>query len=463
MFIFYFLLAAVLFYVFIKKRKALIEYNKTFAKFPISTKFRWITGTLHDFPGINEEGLEYLLERVKKNCYCHFEWYGPVTPVLFAYHPESVRPVFKSSAGKPRGYFLASTYDMGIRWLGEGLVLTNGDRWARNRRLLTPAFHFDILKPYLSIYQTCSDILIEKLTKLCKKGEPINIYPLINLDTLDVILRCAFSYESNCQIDRSNNNYSTLITDLQNLWTARSLTPVHFIDLFYKFSSDGKKFHKLCEAAHKFAEEVIEKRKRQLAKEVSNRKFKDFLDILLIARDEDGKGLSPLEIRNEVDTFMFEGHDTTASGMTFALYELAKHPEYQEKVYEEVVRVLDGREHLEWNDLPKLEVTTKCIKESLRLHPAVPYIERETVEDCSINGQILPKGTRIAIHIWLLHHNPHIWKNPDEFNPERFNPDNQVKLDPFQFVPFAAGQRNCIGQNFAMNEMKTTICKIIKK
>ncbi|XP_059152544.1 ultra-long-chain fatty acid omega-hydroxylase-like [Physella acuta] len=137
--------------------------------------------------------------------------------------------------------------------------------------------------------------------------------------------------------------------------------------------------------------------------------------------------------------------------------------EYQEKVYEEVVRVLDGREHLEWNDLPKLEVTTKCIKESLRLHPAVPYIERETVEDCSINAQILPKGTRIAIHIWLLHHNPHIWENPDEFNPERFNPDNQVKLDPFQFVPFAAGPRNCIGQNFAMNEMKTTICKIIKK
>ncbi|XP_059153439.1 ultra-long-chain fatty acid omega-hydroxylase-like [Physella acuta] len=457
---------AVVTFVVVRYVRRNIQYRKLFFQLPIAADYRYTTGTLHAFPGNNEEGMAFNFVKAQKNCYCHVEWIGPVTPVIVAYHPESIRPILKSSAAKSRGSILSTPYDMGLRWLGEGLLISNGGKWARSRRLLTPAFHFDILKQYVDIYNTCADIMLNKMQKLSKKKEPFDIYSLINLDALDVILRCAFSYQSNCQLDESVNSYSAAIGELQALWADRAIKPRYHIEFLYSFTEHGRKFYKLCDVAHAVAEEIIAKRKKELESssvQVSNRKVKDFLDTLLTARDEDGNGMTALEIRNEVDTFLFEGHDTTASGMTWTLYELAKHPEHQERIYDEVKDVLDGREHLDWNDLPKLEFTTMCIKEGLRLHSAVPFIERTTVEECEINGHVLPPGTRVAIQLWILHHNPHIWEDPHVYNPERFHPDNQANMDPFQFLPFSAGSRNCIGQNFAMNEMKTTIARIISK
>ncbi|KAH9496501.1 hypothetical protein Btru_043196 [Bulinus truncatus] len=333
---------------------------------------------------------------------------------------------------------------MAVQWLGEGLLIANGAKWSRSRRLLTPAFHFDILKQYLDIYNQCGDLLMGRIKEKSKSNKPIDLYPLINLDALDIILRCAFSYKSNCQISKS---------------------PRYFNEFTYSLTSHGRTYYKLCAFAHQVAEEIIEKRRKELENDPSQaqqRKVKDFLDTLLTARDENGVGLSLLEIRNEVDTFLFEGHDTTASAMTWTLYSLAEHPEHQERVYEEIMEVLQGRERLEWGDLSKLEFTTMCIKEGLRLHAPVPYIERTLIEDCPVNGHILPEGSRVGIQLYALHHNPHVWENPFEFIPERFHPDNQKNMDPFQFVPFSAGSRNCIGQNFAMNEMKITISKVIQ-
>ncbi|XP_059149934.1 cytochrome P450 4F8-like [Physella acuta] len=436
---------AVVTFVVVRYVRRNIQYRKLFFQLPIAAEYRYTTGTLHAYPGRNEEGMATDFIKAQKHCFCHVEWLGPLQPVIVAYHPDTIRAIIKSSAHKPRGSLLSSPYDMGLRWLGEGLLISNGGKWARSRRLLTPAFHFDILKQYVDIYNTCADIMLGKIQTLSMKKEPFDIYSLINLDALDVILRCAFSYLSNCQLDEK---------------------PRYHIEFLYSFTEHGRKFYKLCDVAHAVEEEIIAKRKKELERSsvpVSNRKVKDFLDTLLTARDEDGNGMTALEIRNEVDTFLFGGHDTTASGMTWTLYELAKHPEHQERIYDEVKDVLDGREHLDWNDLPKLEFTTMCIKEGLRLHSAIPAIERTTVGECVINGISFPAGNYTTIQLWILHHNPHIWEDPHVYNPERFHPDNQANMDPFQFLPFSAGSRNCIGQNFAMNEMKTTIARIIRK
>ena len=190
----------------------------------------------------------------------------------------------------------------------------------------------------------------------------------------------------------------------------------------------------------------------------------DFLDILLLARDENGESLTDLEIQDEVETFMFAGHDTTASGISWILYNLARHPEFQEQARGEVDNILKDKSEIEWDDLGKFSYLTMCIKESLRLHPPVPSVSRELTSPLFIGEHEIPPGTVVYINIFNLHHNTHIWgENHMEYIPERFLPDNISEMDSHAFMPFSAGKRNCIGQVFAMNELKTTIARILHR
>ena len=170
-----------------------------------------------------------------------------------------------------------------------------------------------------------------------------------------------------------------------------------------------------------------------------------------------------LEIRDEADTFLFEGHDTTTSGVSWTLYLLAKHPEHQEKVREEVRSVLMGREWLEYDDLKDLQYTQWCIKEAMRLYPPVFQVVREASEDMELDGHIIPKGSLLAVLIRVVHLQPDVWENPNEFDPLRFHPSNAEGRDPYAYIPFSAGQRNCIGQNFALNEEKTVVASILNR
>ncbi|BFZ23063.1 hypothetical protein BsWGS_26102 [Bradybaena similaris] len=428
--------------------------------------YSYLFGHLHKYPGPYEEGIAYDFEMAKTCKYMHCLWVGPVVPVLMLYHPESIRPVLKSSAPKPRNKILATPYDMGIHWLGEGLLLANGPGWARNRRLLTPAFHFDTLKSYIDIYNKCSLVLVNRIKNLCSSSQSFDVFDPVGLCSLDVILRCAFSYQSECQTEKEND-YIAAISELTTLWAKRSFQPHYYIEWIYGLTPTGRRFYHLCDKVHAVSDDIIDRRRKQLESGDEKNKFgsrniRDFLDTLLTAVDENGNGLSPLEIRNEVDTFLFEGHDTTASGVAWTLYCLSQHPEYQDRIYEEVVEVLGDRQNFTWEDLSRLEFTTMCIKEGLRLDPAVPMIQRKLEEDMEIMGHVIPAGTLVAVAISVLHKNPNIWDQPLEYLPERFHHDKQLHMDPFQFIPFSAGSRNCIGQNFAMNEMKITITHVIR-
>lgn len=154
------------------------------------------------------------------------------------------------------------------------------------------------------------------------------------------------------------------------------------------------------------------------------------------------------------------GHDTTASGLSWVLYNLAKHPEYQERCRQEVQELLRDREpqEIEWDDLAQLPFLTMCIKESLRLHPPVTVIARRCTHDVGLpDGRIIPKGSICVISIFGIHHNPSIWPDPEVYNPFRFDPEIPQKRSPLAFIPFSAGPRNCIGQTFAMTEMKVVL------
>ena len=397
-------------------------------------------------------------------------WLGPVNLVVVVTHPDSVKEVLK----QPKNNF---SYNGLLPWLGDGLLVTKGEKWARNRRLLTPAFHFEILKPYVSVYSTCAETLVQKWNKSVLSNQPALLFDSMSLLSLDIILKCAFSYDSKCQDIATKHPYIKAVYELCDLYTMRYLNPLYGNDwIYYNLTPSGRRYRQLCNLVHKQAEEVIQKRRTALKldgtdssierKEVfaavaKQGRYLDFLDVLLSAEDDNGVGLTDLEIRNEVDTFMFEGHDTTASATSWSLYCLARYPEHQEKVREEVKCVLDGRKEFEYNDLKKLQYTQLCIKEAMRLYPPVSTIVREAEEDVEVCGYTIPKGAMIGLQFFTLHRHPDVWENPNDFDPLRFHPDTANKRNPYAYMPFSAGSRNCIGQNFAMNEMKVVIATVV--
>nr|XP_027788272.1 cytochrome P450 4F2 isoform X4 [Marmota flaviventris] len=264
------------------------------------------------------------------------------------------------------------------------------------------------------------------------------------------------------------SEYIAAILELSALVVKRNEQLLMHMDFLYLLSPSGQRFRKACRLVHDFTDAVIQERRRTLPdhgisdflKAKAESKTLDFIDVLLLTKDEDGKELSDEDIRAEADTFMFEGHDTTASGLSWALYNLAKHPEYQERCRKEVQDLLRDRDpkEIEWDDLAQLPFLTMCIKESLRLHPPVTVISRCCTQDVVLpDGRVIPKGVTCLISIFGTHHNPAVWPNPEVYDPFRFDPENAKDRSPLAFIPFSAGPRNCIGQTFAMSEMKVVL------
>ncbi len=368
-----------------------------------------------------------------------------------------------------------SVYSYLMPWLGEGLLISEDKKWMRNRRLLTPAFHYEILRGYVPVINDCLEIFLKKWTVSAKEGLAVYAFQDVSKLSLDIIMRCAFSSKSDCQL--LENEYINGIDKISTLIDDRFLSLIYRCDFVYNLSASGKKFNKLLKVSHDYTESVIRERKKSLGIEgfgvkkdveailekAKDRKYLDFLDILLTAQDEEGKGLTDKEIRDEADTFMFEGHDTTTSGMSWTLYCLAKHPGHQDKVREEVKNALMGREFLEYDDLKDLKYTTWCIKEAMRLYPPVTNLIRITTEDTEIDGHVIPEGTAVFVDIKQIHLHPDTWENPMEYDPLRFHPSNAEGRDPYAYIPFSAGYRNCIGQTFALNEERMVIASIINR
>ena len=431
----------------------------------------WFWGHLKSHPGANEQGLLKDVEWTEKQPRFHSWYFGILRPILVVCHPDTVKQILKTS--EPKCTSGGGGYKLLIPWIGDGLLLSKGKKWSRNRRLLTPAFHFDVLKPYVKIYNECTRKLMKKFENGSANGKSVEIFQPVSLCTLDVILRCAFSYDGETQEEtigeevHGKKSYVQTVVAIAKLIVERAFQPIWYIDWIYSCTKSGKTFKEHCEVSHKKADEVIHQRQKTLkekGEQITANRYVDFLDILLLAKDENGVGLTDVEIREEVETFMFEGHDTTASGISWALYNLAKNQDYQAKAREEVDNIIKDKEEVSWEDLPEMEYLTMCIKESLRLNPTVFVISRELTNSQTIDGHSFPPGTLVDIGIYALHHNETVWgKDHMIYHPDRFHKDNMVKMDSHAFVPFSAGPRNCIGQNFAMNEMKCTIASILHK
>jgi cytochrome P450 family 4 subfamily V len=186
-----------------------------------------------------------------------------------------------------------------------------------------------------------------------------------------------------------------------------------------------------------------------------------FLDLLINMAENDQ--LTFTDICDEVNTFMFEGHDTTATGMNWALHLLGCYPDIQEKVHQELDAVFgDDPRDVSFDDLKSLPYLECCLKESLRLFPSVPMFARTLGEDATIAGRVITNNTQVVIIPYMVHRDPKHWTDPELYNPDRFLAANSNGRHPYAYLPFSAGARNCIGQRFALMEEKTMMAWILR-
>ncbi|XP_034405952.1 cytochrome P450 4F3 isoform X2 [Cyclopterus lumpus] len=420
----------------------------------------WLLGHLGQS---SEEGLLQVDDLVRTYTHSCSWFLGPFYHLVRLFHPDYVKPLLMAPASVTVKDELI--YGHLRPWLGQSLLLSNGAEWSRKRRLLTPAFHFDVLKDYVAKFNSSTDTMHDKWRHLVAKGTAtMEMFDHVTLMTLDSLLKCAFSYKSDCQW--STSEYVSAIVELSELVIDRRQKILHHWDWFYWRTEQGKRFRKALGTVHRFTREVVQKRRALIRQQTgtdssaARRRKKDFVDIILVSKDKDGRGLTDEEIHAEANTFMFAGHDTTASAISWTLYNLARHEHYQEKCRQEVTDLMQGRDRhaMEWEDLSNLPFTTMCIRESLRLHAPVQAVTRKYTQDMALPGhRTVPKGAICLVSIYGTHHNPAVWTNPHEFNPLRFGPECTAERASHAYIPFSSGPRNCIGQKFALAQLRVVV------
>ncbi|XP_005180618.3 cytochrome P450 4d8 isoform X2 [Musca domestica] len=368
------------------------------------------------------------------------------------------------------------TYDILHQWLGVGLLMSTGKKWHSRRKIITPTFHFKILEEFLEIFDRQASVALHFLAKRADGRTAFDAYPYVSMLTLDIIAESAMGTKVNAQTDKSIP-YTQAVKEMTAMMAWRFLRVHIQNEITFSLFCPLKKLRqmKLISIMHKFTRNVIEKRRQELeSKEETNeesdigsKKRMALLDLLLQATIN-GKPLSDEDIREEVDTFMFEGHDTTTSALSFTLHLLARHPQIQNKLLAEIRRVYPDEEENKFTlmNLNELKCMECVIKEVLRLYPSVPIIAREIVEDfkyehSKLGSGVIPAGTEFMLSLYGMMRDGTRFEDPLEFRPERH--EQHDAGTNFAFVPFSAGPRNCVGQKFAMYEMKVILVNILKR
>lgn len=444
-------------------------------------------------------------------------WIGQ-EPVVCVWKPEMVELVLGDNFLLEKSYH----YDFLRPWLGDGLLTSPGKIWRPRRKLLVPSFHFHILQAFIPVFERKSKLLVRNIKrklfasldpvkqshenlqndKNSDKSVVVDITPLITACTLDAICETIMGVSIDAQ-ENPNNDYCQSIYIVGETFLERIIQPRYWLNTIFRLTELGKLYSYHLNKLHSFTRRVIAEKKREKvegepsAKHISTletklkvldktsvEKFQEtkkdapklpkaFLDLLLEKLNSSGEQkLTDEEIREEVDTFMFEGHDTTAMALSWTLFLLGHHREVQEKLRAEVDQfyvttgLLDDVDEnvteLELDQIKKLKYLDCVIKEALRLCPSVPFIGRQTSSNLKLGDHVVPPGSVVFVLIYQLHRDSNIYPNPERFDPDRFLPENTIGRHPFAYVPFSAGPRNCIGQKFAMAEMKTILLHLIR-
>jgi len=331
------------------------------------------------------------------------------------------------------------------KYIGKGLLTAEGEHWQKQRKLIQPSFHKSQL---VLLLDTIQETILEELKNI-KTEKPIDIFPIFNDLAFQTVVKSIFN------IDIPDSDISSLqhTTEATQQMLVQELRQP-FLVWWFNLSGKTKKHLDLTQNSRSILKTLVEERKQ------SNKKQYDLLDMLLSARYEDGSSMDENQLVDEILILFAAGHETTSNALTFTCELLARNPEAQVKILEEIQKVkAESEDIMHW--IKNANYTKLVIEESMRLYPPAYFIDRVNKEEDIYNEIVLPKNSNILFSVYEIHRHPDFWKNPNEFIPERFLDEN-MKFSK-NYYPFGAGPRMCIGNNFAMYEIILVILTVVEQ
>jgi cytochrome P450 len=378
---------------------------------------------------------------------------GPLIAHLIA-HPDAVAHVLLKNR---QNYEKGLTYTRLRAMVGLGLLTSEGELWQRQRRLLQPPFTARAVTRFDHVMTSIAETLLARWQAASAQGQPVDVHRGILELTLRVI-GCSMlsvdlgeeggsvvaAYHQACKL--LDQRFAAMI-DLPlaiptpaNLRLRRALRTLD--DFIYRLIDERR-------AASHQAQATLEPADVAAAGP-AGRAERDLLDKLLTA-GEAGAGMSPQQVRDEVMTMFFAGHETTAQALTWTWYALSQHPDVEARLHHEIDTVLAGHPPTA-QDLAQLTYTRRVIDETLRLFPPVWIFPRGTIDDDQLGGYDIPAGSLVFLCPYLAHRHPDFWEQPETFDPDRFMPERFDDRTRAAYVPFGAGPRACLGNHYALQE-----------
>ncbi|KAF9593197.1 hypothetical protein IFM89_020493 [Coptis chinensis] len=346
-------------------------------------------------------------------------------------------------------------------FIGRGLLMANGEDWYHQRHIVAPAFMADKLKSHVGYMVECTQQMLQSLKSKVEIGKTeVEIGEYMSQLTADIISRTEFdsSYEKGKRI-------FDLLTSLQHL-CAQSSRRLCFPGSRSFPTKYNREIKALKVEVERLLMEIIQSRKECAEVGRSTSYGNDLLGMLLTETQKkrtNGFSFNLQLLMDECKTFFFTGHETTALLLTWTIMLLATNPSWQDKVRTELSQVCNGETPTP-EQLSKLTMLNMVINESLRLYPPASLLPRMAFEDIKLGDLEIPKGLSIWIPVLAIHHSEELWgKDVHEFKPERFAGVGKSYAPGLNFMPFAAGPRNCVGQAFALMESKIILAMLLSR
>lgn len=426
-------------------------------------------------------------------------WLGPKL-LVFLMDPRDVEVILSSHVYIDK----SSEYRFFQPWLGNGLLISTGSKWRAHRKLIAPTFHLNVLKTFIDLFNANSRAVVEKMRK--EGDKEFDCHDYMSECTVEILLETAMGVSKSTQ-DRSGFEYAMAVMKMCDILHLRHRTIWLRPDWLFNLTKYGKDQIRLLEIIHGLTKKVIARKKQEIKNSTGNivddstqtgnvktvettsveglsfgqsaglkddldvddndvgeKKRQAFLDLLMEA-GQNGSVLTDEEVKEQVDTIMFEGHDTTAAASSFFLSIMGCHPDIQEKVIQELDEIFgDSDRPATFQDTLEMKYLERCLMETLRLYPPVPVIARNIKHDLKLvsGDYTIPAGTTVIMTTFKMHRQPHIYPNPEVFNPDNFLPEKTASRHYYAFVPFSAGPRSCVGRKYAMLKLKIILSTIMR-
>jgi cytochrome P450 len=360
--------------------------------------------------------------------------------------------------------------------VGEGLVLSEGELWQRQRQRIQPAFYRNRIATYADTMASEAAAVADEWSD----GDVVNIEDELKALTLRILVKAMFGTE----IDYEDRGIRDTVQDLQRPGHPSKQPIAQTIPKWVPIPM-WRRYKEGIDDIEDLISEFVAVRREQ------DDLGDDLLSRLLAGSDDDGEGMSEKLVRDELITFLFAGHETTATALTFAWFSLAQDPDVEERLAAELTSELDDTPTFE--DLSRLDYTEAVLLESMRLYPPVPAIPREPDEDTTLGGYEIPAGGTVSCSQWAIHRDEQWWEDPYEFRPERWladdgtvgadgdfssdgdSDDGKATLGRvsgehargdrprFAYFPFGGGPRRCVGEQFALVEGKLLLATLLRR